>query len=465
VPGIHAFDDDALGASDTVSLRNRIERREVSTAEVVDAAIARAERVNPTLNAIASPCFESARRHAGEAQRRPYAGIPTFVKDTDPMKGAPHIFGSRGMPRSHAKKDSDLVADMRQLGFVMLGKSTTPEFGLTGTTEALVYGPTRNPWDTDASTGGSSGGAAALVASGVVPLAHANDGGGSIRIPASCCGLVGLKPSRGRLPDVEGAALLPVKIIQQGVLSRTVRDTASFYHEAERHRLAPGLRPIGLVEGPGRRIRIGYFLRWNEERTTAPECVDAVLRTAKLLEKNGHRVEEIDPPYDPAFADDFLSLWMTMAFAVQRLGRLVIHPRFDGSRVEPFTRALSNRFRERAPTVPFAIRRLHKFARRYEAVFDEIDVLLTPTLGTPPPRIGHLGPDVPFDVAIERLEEFLPFTASQNVSGTPAVSVPAGKSDDGLPIGVQLAAALGHERMLLELAFELEESAPWPLLG
>ena len=149
---------------------------------------------------------------------------------------------------------------------------------------------------------------------------------------------------------------------------------------------------------------------------------------------------------------------------MRRLGRAIIHPRFDGSRVEPFTRALADRFAQRIASIPFAIRRLHRFAERYESSFESVDVLLTPTLGTPPPRLGHLGPDIPFDVAIERLREFLPFTATQNVSGSPAISIPAAMSESGLPIGIQLAAALGNERALLELAFELEQAAPWPRL-
>jgi amidase len=465
VDAVSAFDDDVMGTFDAVALRARIRRREVRAAEVVDAAIGRAEKVNPDINAIATACFDAARGEAARFGSRPFSGIPTFVKDTDPIIGMPLRFGSHGMPTDPSTKDSDFVAQMRALGMVFLGKSTTPEFGLTGTTEALVYGPTRNPWNLEYSTGGSSGGAAALVAAGVVPIAHANDGGGSIRVPASCCGLVGLKPSRGRLPDVEGAAFLPVKIIHQGVLSRTVRDTARFYAEAEGFRPARGLPKIGRVEGPGPRRRIQFFTQWSDEYQTAPACEAAVRRTARALEEQGHHVEEIDPPYDPAFADDFLGLWMTLAFGIRRLGRFIVDARFDASRVEPFTRTLADRFTERAARIPLAIRRLHRFGRRYATHFATADALLTPTLGTPPPRLGHLGPDVPFDVAIDRLEEFLPFTAMQNVSGTPAISLPAGMSEEGLPIGVQLAAAMGCERTLLELAFELEAVAPWPTVA
>ncbi|MCZ6805360.1 MAG: amidase [Deltaproteobacteria bacterium] len=461
---VSAFCDDVLGVSDAVAIRRRIREGEISAAEVVEAAVARAQSVNPLLNAIATPLFDWAHAEAMAPGTGAFAGVPSFVKDTDSMKGVPLLFGSRGMPNEPSTKTSEFVVQLHDLGFIMLGKTTTPEFGLTGTTEALVYGPTRNPWNTEHSTGGSSGGAAALVAAGVVPIAHANDGGGSIRIPASCCGIVGLKPSRGRLPDVEGAALLPVKIIHQGVVTRTVRDTAAFYHAAEQHRPNRKLPKIGLVEGSGPRRRIRFFSQWNHGRETDSECVASVERIAKLFEAHGHSVEEVAPPFDEVLSDDFLVLWSTMAFGILQFGRRLIHPKFDKRQVEEFTRGLARMFREHVFSMPAAVHRLRQFGRFYESLFDDCDVLLTPTVATPPPRLGHLGPEVPFDLAIERLKAFVPFSAVQNVSGAPAISLPAGMSKTGLPIGVQLAAALGQERTLLELAFELEESAPWPLI-
>jgi len=464
VDRISAFCDDVLGDSDAVAIRRKIREGEISAGEAVEAAVERAQKVNPALNAIATPLFDSARAEATTPLTGAFAGVPSFVKDTDPMKGVPLLFGSRGMPNEPSTKTSEFVAQLHDLGFITLGKTTTPEFGLTGTTEALLYGPTRNPWNTDHSTGGSSGGAAAFVAAGVVPIAHANDGGGSIRIPASCCGIVGLKPSRGRLPDVEQAALLPVKIIHQGVVTRTVRDTAVFYHAAEQHRPVRGLPEIGLVEGFGPRRRIRFFSQWNHGHATDPDCVASVERIARLCEAHGHSVEEMACPFDETLADDFLVLWSTMAFGILRFGRQLIHPRFDKREVEEFTRGLARMFREHVFGVPAAIHRLRQFASFYESIFHDCDVLLTPTVATPPPRLGHLGPEVPFDLAIERLRAFLPFSAVQNISGAPAISLPGGMSKTGLPIGVQLAAALGQERTLLELAFELEESAPWPLI-
>lgn len=464
MPSVSAFCDDVLGDLDAVAIRRLIAAGEITSREAVEAAITRAERVNPQLNAIATPCFDTARADAALPDRGTFGGVPSFVKDTDTVKGLPLIFGSRGMPSEPSKKDSAYVSDLRALGLVILGKSTTPEFGLTGTTEALAYGPTRNPWNTEHTPGGSSGGAASLVAAGVVPLAHANDGGGSIRIPASCCGIVGLKPSRGRLAPVDGAALIPVKIIHQGIVTRTVRDTAAFYDAIDRVRPARRLPKIGLVEGFGPRRRIHFFSRWGTTHQADPECVSAVERLAQLLESQGHTVEEIAPPFDAGLGDDFLTLWSTMAFGLTKFGKQILHPRFDVTRVEPFTRDLAQGVKNRLHAVPGAVRRLRRFQRTYEALFDDRDVLLTPAVATPPPKIGHLGPAVPFEESIERLRAFLPFSAVQNISGGPAISLPGGLSKGGLPIGVQLASALGTERLLLELAFEIEAAAPFARL-
>ncbi|MGB5813095.1 MAG: amidase [Polyangiales bacterium] len=463
MPRVSAFCDDVLGDLDAVGVRDRIAKGEITANEAVAAAIARAERVNPQLNAIATPRFDSAREESLQPAG-PFAGVPSFVKDTDALTGTPLLFGSRGMPSEPSDHDSAFVSDLRKLGLIMLGKTTTPEFGLTATTEALAYGATRNPWNPAHSTGGSSGGAAAMVASGVVPVAHANDGGGSIRIPASCCGLVGLKPSRGRLPDVEGAALIPIRIIHQGILTRTVRDTAAFYAEAETLRPPRRLPAIGRVEGFGPRRRIRFFSRWGSDHRADPVCVSAIADLAETLDAQGHDVEEIAPPFDSQLGDDFLVLWSTMALGIVQLGKRVLHPRFDKRQVEPFTRGLANRLRGQALSLPGAIHRLRAFQRRYEALFADFDVMLTPTLATPPPKIGHLGPRVPYEMAIERLRAYLPFSAVQNISGGPALSLPATMSDDGLPVGAQFAAALGQERLLLELAFEVEAARPFPKL-
>ncbi len=437
---------------------------ELRACDAVDAAIARAERVNPALNAIVTPLFDSAREQAKSPRLGVFSGVPTFIKDSDAVAGSPFFFGSRGLPARPAEKSSAFVEQFLSLGLINLGKSSTPEFGLTGTTEALAHGPTHNPWKLGFSTGGSSGGSAALVASGVVPIAHANDGGGSIRLPASCCGLVGLKPSRGRLIEIEGSKLLPVRLLHQGMLSRTVRDTAAFYHAAERHYRNPRLPEIGLVTRPGRRLRIGFFSEFGENAPAHPDCVAAVNHVARLCEGLGHSVEQVPPPFDEGFHEDFFLLWATIAFAVTRFGKQLIHPDFDREQVEPFTEGLAQYFLENRIDFLATIYRLRRFARRYECGFEDYDVLMNPTVGMPPPEHGYIGPDVPFEIALERLKWFIPFSPVQNVSGGPAISLPLAQSAQGLPIGVQLASSMGTERTLLELAIELEAAAPWPSL-
>lgn len=460
-----AFCEDVLGTADAVEIARRIRFGEIQAVEAAEAAIARAERVNPSLNAIATPLFDTARTQAGRFPSGALAGVPTFVKDNEAVIGAPLLHGSRGLPNRSSEKNSPFVEQFLSLGLNSLGTTTMPEFGLTGTTEALLYGPTHNPWRLGFSPGGSSGGSAALVSAGVVPIAHANDGGGSTRIPASCCGLVGLKPSRGRLIDMEGAGLFPVKIVHQGMLSRSVRDTAVFYHSAERFYRNPGLPEIGLVTRPGRRLRVGFFTDLDEATPSHPDCVAAVTDAAKLLQDLGHSVEPVVRPFDDGFLEDFFLLWSMLGFAVTRLGTRLVDPEFDKTKVEDFTEGLAGYFKENIHRAPAAVWRLRKFGHRYARSFDEYDVLMNPTVAMPAPEHGYIGPEVPFDTALERLKWFIPFTPTQNVSGSPAISLPLGRSNDGMPLGVQLAAPLGEERTLLELALEIEAAAPWPRLG
>jgi amidase len=459
---VSAVCDDVLGTADAVEISRRIRAKEIHPREAVDAAISRARRVNPLLNAIATPLFDSARKEAEVPHTGTFAGVPSFVKDSDAVAGSPVLFGSRGLPREPAEESSPFVGQFLSLGFITLGKTTTPEFGLTGTTEARLHGPTHNPWRQGFTPGGSSGGSAALVAAGVVPIAHANDGGGSIRIPASCCGLVGLKPSRGRLTEIEGSELLPVKILNQGMLSRSVRDTAVFYHSAEKYYRNPNLPEIGLVTRPGRRLRIGFFSEIGEHAPADPECVAAVHDAAKLCERLGHSVERVPPPFDERFHEDFFLLWATIGFVITRFGKQLIHPQFDRTKVEEFTEGLARYFRENMHKAPMTLWRLRRFAHQYARGFDAYDVLMNPTVAMPPPEHGYIGPDVPFEIALERLKWFIPFTPTQNVSGGPAISLPLGQSKKGLPIGVQFASPIGGERTLLELALEIEAAAPWP---
>jgi len=463
---ISAFCNDALGTLDGVGIAERISSGEISAAEAVDAAIARAKSVNPELNAIVTETFDMARQQVKKIVPGPFAGVPSFMKDTDDVQGVPTLWGSRAVPDRPAGTSKRFVKQFFSLGLICLGKSALPEFGLTATTEPLSSGITRNPWHTDYSTGGSSGGSAALVASGVVPLAHGNDGGGSIRIPAACCGLVGLKPSRGRLERVEGSTLMPVNIVCQSILSRTVRDTAAFYDGAEKYRRAPQMPEIGRVQHPGKkRLRIALFTDSPYGTPAHSESADLARRTGALCKELGHTVQEIHCPCDAQTADAFIIYWGMLAFSFRFLGKFLIAPGFDRSKLEDWTIQLSRLFQKNLFKAPAAIKRLRGFAGTYHDIFRTCDILLNPTLAHPVPRIGYLGPDVSFEEAFERIRNYVIFTPLQNISGAPALSLPMGFSANGLPLGVQFAAAFGREKELLELAFELEEARPWSHIG
>jgi amidase len=248
------------------------------------------------------------------------------------------------------------------------------------------------------------------------------------------------------------------------MLSRTVRDTAVFFHAAERYYRNPKLPEIGSVTQPGRRLRIGFFTELDEDTPSHPDCVAAVADAAKLCEALGHSVEEVPRPFDDGFLEDFFLYWAMLGFAATRFGRRLVDPDFDRSKVEEFTEGLACYFKENASGAPTAVLRLRRFARQYARGFDDYDVLMNPTVTMPPPEHGYIGPEVPFDTLLERTKWFIPFTPTQNVSGGPAMSLPLGRSKEGLPLGVQFASALGDERTLLELALEIEAATPWPSL-
>ena len=453
--------DDALGRDDACGLAKRLASGEVSAAELREAALARARVADAALNAV-TVWVDDAVPPVPDGS--PFAGVPSVVKDTDDLAGYPTTQGSWAVPDRPARTSSRWVEQFLRLGFVPVAKTTLPEFGLTASTESSRFGATRNPWHPGRSAGGSSGGSAALVAAGVVALAHANDGGGSIRIPAACCGLVGLKPSRGRLVDSLDTRLLPVRLTTQGVLTRTVRDTARYYAAAERLHRDPRLPAIGLVEGPGAaRLRVAVVLGGTRGLPVSAETTAAVRDVAELLSDLGHHVEEVPTPVDDRFGPDFLRYWGLLAFALKNAGARVFGRGFDGSRTETLTTGLSRLVAQQAAGLPASLRRLRRLARAHEDVYERWDVVLSPVTGHPPPPVGYLGPDVDFRTHLVRLLRFTSFTPLQNVSGSPAISLPLGWSPAGLPIGVQAAAPFGHERRLLELAFELEAAAPWPM--
>jgi amidase len=454
-----------LAAWDAVETRNRVRRRDVSVEEVVRAAIARAEDARP-LGAVVEPTYERARIQA----RRPLtdgalAGVPTFIKDLAQIRGVPTTWGSRASDGCVSRRTDRFVTRFEQTGVITLGKSATPEFGLTATTEPLGRAPCRNPWDPSRSSGGSSGGAASLVASGVVPLAHASDGGGSIRIPAACCGVVGFKPSRFRM-DVEGSPLLPINIATDGVITRTVRDTIAFHAAFEARRAPRRVASIGAVaRRPSTPLRIGVFVDAPTGTAVHEDVRAAVLSAARLCEELGHRVDETPCPFGAAAIDDFLYYWAFVAWLQVRTARWMLHRKLDPSRIEPWTGGLVDFcVRDRRATLS-AVRRLRGVPRMFAGVMRRYDVLLSPTLAQPAPPIGFLATDQPFETQYTRLRVFTPFTPLANTSGAPAISLPLGRTADGLPIGVQMMAAHGGDRTLLELATALEEARPWSALA
>jgi amidase len=454
---VDATSDDALGADDVMELQHRLRRGKVSARELRDAARARLASVNGELNAVVCDV------HVAPAVTGPFAGIPSALKDNEDLAGLPTLHGSWAPADTPAKSTSPWVTQFLSLGFEPVAKTTLPEFGLTASTESSRFGATRNPWDTTRSVGGSSGGSAALVAAGVVPIAHANDGGGSIRIPAAACGLVGLKPSRGRIIDAPELDRLPVNLVAQGVVTRTVRDSAYYLAEAERMYRSEALPPIGMVVRPeNRRLRIGVFVDAVGGMPVDPRVRDAVREAGRTLQALGHQVDEITPPVDEDFGRDFLRYWALISFFLQKAGGRLLGTDFDSSRTELLTQELSRMARQQAMRIPGSLRRLVRASREPEPVYAAYDALLSPVLSTPPPVIGELGPQVPPHEHIVRLLRFASFTAWQNVTGSPAMSLPLARTIDGLPIGVQVAAPLGEERRLLSLAYELEAAMPWP---
>jgi amidase len=470
---------DALAWHDATALADLVRRREASPRELVDAAIARIERLNPRLNAVITPRFDRARAEAasGDIPDGPFRGVPFLLKDLGcHSAGDPYHAGMRLLRDLRWVEPSDtyLAAKFRAAGFVFLGKTNTPELGPLPTTEPEAYGPTRNPWDPDRSPGGSSGGSAAAVAAGMVPVAHANDGGGSIRIPASACGLVGLKPSRGRTSLGPDAGEVWAGMAVEHVVTRSVRDTAAVldavagYMPGDPYVAPPPARPYGDEVGasPGR-LRVGLLARVpaGAGLEVHPECQRAVDDTGRLLASLGHVVEEAHPPAldDPQALDAALTVvtaWTArdLAYWSARTGRTI-----GPGDVEPLIWAVADV--GRTPTAVDYIRAveyLQGHTRRLAAWWAEgFDLLLTPTLFEPPPPLGH------FTVREEPLRgfalagAFVAFTLPFNMSGQPAVSLPLHWSPEGLPIGVQLIAAYGREDALLRVAAQLEMARPW----
>jgi amidase len=458
---VHAFGDDVLGELDAVGLVDLIRSRRVPIRDVVEAAIDRANRVDPSLNAIAHRAFDRARAETADPRGGYFAGIPTFVKDNVDVGGMPTQQGVdafRGAPRSI---DGDFARMFLATGVIPLGKTQLSEFGFSPSAEHERLGPVRSPWDTDHTAGASSAGSAAMVAAGVVPLAHANDGGGSIRIPASVNGLVGLKPTRGRLAQDRTLRQMPVQIVADGVLTRSVRDTAAFFRESEKVYRNLRLAPVGDITRPGKaRLRVAVVTE-GVGAEASPEVADLTLKTASLLEELGHTVEHIDPPVPAYFRDDFLLYWSMLSLFMVRTGRRTFGDTWDPELLDNLTHGLARHSRRNLHRLPLAIARLRRSGRLSARLYEKYDVVLTPTLATTTPRVGHLAATNDYETTLERMLAWVAFTPLQNATGDPAISLPLSTTADGMPHGMMFAAAAGREALLLELAYELESARPF----
>ncbi len=465
---------EVLDTHDALGLARLVRKRKISPSELLEAAIARAEAMNPRFNFMAQKHYDYARAEiASGLPDGPFTGVPWLLKDLGTfVKGLPTEGGSRINKGVAAQFTSELVERYRRAGLVVFGKTTTPEFGLTGTTESTLKGATRNPWNPERVAGGSSGGAAAAVAAGVIPAAHATDGGGSIRIPASCCGLFGMKPSRGRTPmgpnRTEGWAGLSA----HHVITRSVRDSAALLDAT--HGVEPGSRyaaptPEGtflaqLERKPGR-LRIALMRKPLSGAPVDPDCLAALDQAARLCESLGHHVEEAAPKLDAGAMGQASFVLIASSLAADltdQASRLGIELGPDV--LEPITLAFvgygkttsGSDFARANNTMQAAAVTVAQFMADY-------DVILSPTLAAPPLMLGqiNLSPDVAFPEWGQRAAMFSPFTQVANFTCQPSMSVPLGMSGDGLPIGMQFTGRYGEEALLYRLAGQLERAAPW----
>lgn len=455
-----------LGDMDASETAMKIKAGEISSQEAVACAIERAKASDGVINAIVNHDYPKAIETSRQPHTGTFAGVPTFIKDLNDVQGLPTLKGSSAFKVLPAKKNDKIVDQILSItGSVILGKSSTSEFGLLPCGETLQHGETRNPWNTDHSTGGSSAGACALVAAGVVPFAHASDGGGSIRVPASCCGLVGLKPSRGR-NIISMTQLVPLDITQDGIVSRTVRDTAAYMAGLEQYHKNPDLLPIGQVRHAGKkRLRIALFTKSATGVESHSDVTDTVLQTGKLCEQLGHEVSYIGNPFEHKITRDFMIYWSFLSFAAMLNEYVTVGFSFNHFKTAKFTKQLGGFFPLLSVRAATSIRNLKNHTNDYNQLFEKYDVLLSPTLSHPAPPIGHFGTEVDTIDVIMKLNSYINFTTTQNITGAPAISLPLGLSRDGLPVGVQFAAMSGQERILLELAYEMEEAKRFTCLA
>lgn len=462
-----------LAMLDAVGQAELVRKRELTPLELADAAIARIEAVDPMLNAVVIRRFESARAEAASAELPdgPLRGVPFLVKDLGAsLAGVLDTAGSRALRDHFATDDSPLVRRYRAAGLVILGRTSTPEFGNHSTTEPELYGPTRNPWDTARSTGGSSGGSAAAVAALMVPAAHASDGAGSIRIPASCCGVFGLKPTRARVSRAPAGEDIGGLLTAHAV-TRSVRDSAALLDiESGREPgdpswLAAPERPFAAVVGeePGR-LRIGFSAEPTLDVPVDDDCVAAVRSTAALLESLGHEVEEASPTFDAeVLVGPLVTVWALANLADATSSERIVRRPLRRDELEITTWELVEYGRTRsALDVAEAVEALSAAARAIAPFFERYDAWLTPTLARRPEPLGVLNQSQGGAVEYWRFDcSFNPWNPVANITGHPAMSVPLHWTEDGLPIGSLLTGRFGDEATLLRLAAQLEAARPW----
>ena len=470
-----------LARMDATAQAELVSSGEASPVELLDAAIERMEKVNPEINAVIHDLSDDARAAAaGDLPDGPFKGVPFLLKDLGAaFAGQPLHMGSTLLKEAdfRAPMDSFLAQRFRDAGLVTFGKTNTPEFGIVATTESDAYGPCRNPWDTDRTPGGSSGGSGAAVAAGIVPMAHANDGGGSIRIPASNCGLVGLKPTRQRISEGPMIGDNMGGMTVELCVSRSVRDTARLLDAV--HGSAPGdpyvapapLRPyVDELNDESTGLRVGTMTRAAVDIELEQPCIDAVLAAAKLIESLGHNVDERsfldllpEGGEGPDIGDTFLTRWAAGQAATISTFSMLLGREITADDVEPLTWELAQIGHERDGGRYLMDVGLHQGLSRMIAGWFEsgYDLLLTPTMAEVPPPIGVIDTHEPNLAAYHRCMPSGAFTALFNVTGQPAISLPLHWTDEGLPVGVQLVAPFGREDLLIRIAAQIERAQPW----
>ncbi len=463
---------------DATAQADLVRRGGATAIELVDAAIGHIERLNPTLNAVVTPMFEHAREAAsGPIPDGPFAGVPFLLKDfLAEYAGVGFTEGTAFLRDYVPAEDSELVKRYKRAGLIVVGKTNTPELAIGATTEPRLFGPTHNPWDTTRTPGGSSGGSAAAVAAGMVTMAHGNDAGGSIRIPASCCGVFGLKPTRARNPLGPHYGDLFSGLVVEHALTRSVRDSAALLDATSGPDLGdpywappparPFLQEVGAEPG---RLRIAFTTQTPLGTEVHPDCVAAARNAAGLCVELGHEVVEASPAMDAELLWQAFTTVLSAGFAwvVADWGRRTVRTP-TAEFFEPFVWAFSNKGRQlSAPDYLLALQDLQRLTRDVARFFLDHDVWLTPTLGEPPVPIGTFsfsGDDTSGEDAIKlrrRVAAFSPFTYISNITGQPAMSVPLYWNADGLPVGTHFVGRFGDEATLFRLAAQLEAARPW----